>query len=301
MKNISCPICFAPTTARAYSGNRQKSDNWKATMKASGSDSRGRDIYSCKNCGVYFCHPMPDESDLLESYNSGEDENFVSQNIFRYKTFKSNFGKFLKNTHLPLSDVHVTDIGAASGIFLKMIEDSGGLATGFEANSWLVNYGKTNYKVNLHEGSVRNFTASSTLLEIVTLWDVLEHLAKPREDLLYLASHLKPKSIILVSLPSTDSKTFKLLRWRWPMHLDVHIFYYNKKSLNTLFNTCGFKLIYESKYPQLLSLGYLMFRGLKIFFPKLSDSRGNLLTRSFLNSIPLKYSIGQRIYAFEKL
>ena len=301
MNYISCPICFSPTTTRAYSVSRHDSDNWKATMKASGSDSRGRDIYSCKDCSVYFCHPIPDESDLLEAYNSGADENFVSQNIFRYKTFKSSFEKFLNRTHLLLSDVHVTDIGAASGVFLKVIEDSGGLANGFEANSWLVNYGKTNYKVNLHKGSVRNFTTSSSSREIITLWDVLEHLAKPREDLLYLASNLKPKSIILVSLPSTDSKTFKLLRWRWPMHLDVHIFYYNKKSLNYLFNSCGFKLVYESTYPQILSLGYLMFRGLKIFFPKLSDSRGNLLTKSFLNLIPLKYSVGQRIYAFEKL
>ena len=85
------------------------------------------------------------------------------------------------------------------------------------------------------------------------------------------------------------------------MHLDVHLFYFNKKSLNSLFQSCGFKLMYESKYPQKLSLGYLLFRVLKIVFPEVDESRINYLTRGFLNLIPIKYSVGQRVFAFEKL
>ena len=300
MQKILCPICNSFSNNLAFSPNYITSKMKKTLIKASGSDSRGRYIYRCVSCTVYFCHPIPDQTALFEAYASGSDENFVSQNIFRYKTFKSSFEKFIRSSDFILPNVKITDIGAASGVFLKVIKDLGGDAHGIEANSWLVNYGKSLYKVNLTCGSILNFTGSQESVEIVTLWDVFEHLTSPNETLIHLSSQLKIGSMVFVSLPSTDSKTFKILKWRWPMHLDVHLYYFNKKSLEKLFSSFDFHLIYESKYPQTLSLGYVIFRALKIMNPKLKEKYGEFLISNFLNLIPVKYSVGQRIYVFKK-
>ena len=300
MTPTACPICDSLLLTSAFKAKREKSNQTEYSMKASGSDSRGRNIYFCKDCTVYFCHPLPNQVDLFTSYDQFNDGEFVSQNIYRYKTFKTQFMKFINQSNLVISKIFVTDIGAASGVFLKMVMDSGGTGRGFEANKWLVTQGVENFGVDISQGSIRNFVSTEELLDVVTLWDVLEHLSEPRTDLMYLSSRLKSKSIVLVTLPSTDSKSFKWLGWRWPMHLDVHLFYFNKKSLNSLFQSCGFKLMYESKYPQKLSLGYLLFRVLKIVFSEVDESRINYLTRGFLNLIPIKYSVGQRVFAFEK-
>jgi DNA polymerase-3 subunit alpha len=74
----------------------------------------------------------------------------------------------------------------------------------------------------------------------------------------------------------------------------------NKKSLESLFESFGFTLIYTSKYPQQLSLGYLELRVILVFFPSLPVGRLAFLVKGPFNSIPIKYSIGQRVLAFQK-
>jgi hypothetical protein len=300
MPSPVCPLCKSDITSRSFKGRGDSNEVLNSRMKASGSASGGRDIFLCATCGVFFCFPLPDAEELLAAYDGAPDDNFVSQNEFRYKTFKNSFLKFSKSVKLSPSEVSVTDIGAAGGVFLHVMKDLGYPARGLEASSWLAEYGRENYGVNLIQGDIRDFVPSADRLDIVTYWDVLEHIANPNGDLGILALKLKTKSIVLVSLPSTDSLSFKTLRWRWPMHLDVHLFYFNKKSLESLFESFGFTLIYTSKYPQQLSLGYLLLRAILVFFPSWPVSRLAFLVKGPFNSIPIKYSIGQRVLAFQK-
>ena len=300
MPSPVCPLCESVSTSLSFQGRGDSNEVLNSQMKASGSASGGRDIYLCATCSVYFCFPLPDAEELLAAYDGAPDDNFVSQNEFRYKTFKNSFLKFTQHVRLSPREVSITDIGAAGGVFLHVMKDLGYPARGFEASSWLADYGSQSYEVNLIQGDIRDFESSSDLLDIVTYWDVLEHIANPKSDLGILTPKLESKSIVLVSLPSTDSLSFKLLKWRWPMHLDVHLFYFNKKSLESLFESFGFTLIYTSKYPQQLSLGYLLLRVILIFFPSLPVSRLAFLVKGPFNSIPIKYSIGQRVLAFQK-
>lgn len=300
MPSPVCPLCNSVDTSSSFVGSRNTVESLNLSMKASGSASGGRDIFACASCSVYFCHPLPDSEELLAAYDGYPDDNFVSQNEFRYKTFKKSFSKFIKAVGVTPNEVSVTDVGAAGGVFLKVLKDSETQARGLEASSWLAEYGRKNYGVNLKQGDIRDFVPSPDRLDIVTYWDVLEHVSSPRKELEFLADKLMSKSIVLVSLPSTDSFSFKILKWRWPMHLDVHLFYFNRKSLERLFESFGFKLIYRSRYPQQLSLGYLVLRAALIFFPTTSTSRFTFLIKGPLNLIPIRYSIGQRVLAFQK-
>ena len=296
-----CPICQSNITKLSYSAKHKKIKNANNQIKASATETKGRNIYRCMKCEVFFCHPLPSQDDLMLEYDSSNDEAFVSQNLYRFKTFDYHFKKLIRELNLNVGKIFITDIGAASGVFLKVANNLGVQGRGFEANKWLVDYGRENYQADLVQGGLRNFIPSENKLDIVAFWDVIEHLSEPLEELSYLSRQLKPKSIIIISLPSTDSKSFKLLKWHWPMHLNVHLFYYNEKSLNYLLTSCGFKMIHKAKYEQKLSLGYLIFRVIKILVPKTKDSSVKFFTDSFLNRISIKYSIGQRIYVFEKI
>ena len=300
MFSPSCPLCKSVTTSRSFEGRGESNEVINSRMKASGSYSGGRDIYLCMECGLYFCHPLPNPHDLLAAYDGVSDEYFVSQNEFRYKTFQKSFLKFSRAVKFSSKEVSVTDIGAAGGVFLSVLKNLGYEARGIEASSWLAEFGRENYGVNLIQGDIRDFVPSMESMDIITYWDVLEHVADPQSELGILASRLKPGSIVLVSLPSTDSFSFKTLKWRWPMHLDVHLFYFNKKSLESLFESFGFNLIYASNYPQRLSLGYLLLRVILILFPSFPASKLALLTKGPLNFVPIRYSIGQRVFAFRK-
>ncbi len=298
MNPVSCPLCHSQLTNLSYSAKIKKIVNANNGMKASGGERGGRDIHKCFECEVYFCHPLPTQDKLLLEYDSSDDQAFISQNEFRYNTFKFHFRRIISELRLNIEDLYITDIGAASGIFLKVANDLGIEGCGYEANKWLVQYGRTEYNVNIKQGSIKNFTPSVDKLNVVSLWDVLEHLSDPYAELKSLSSRLKSKSLIIISLPSTDSRNFKLLKWHWAMHLNVHLYYFNKKSLDRLFSSCGFKMIYNAKYGQRLSLGYLIHRAVILLFPNMSF---NFYKSNILNRIPISYSVGQRIYLFEKL
>ena len=296
-----CPICRSNSTKLSYSAKQKKIINANIQLKASGSETKGRNIYKCMECEVFFCHPLPSQDEIMLEYNSSGDEAFVSQNEYRFKTFDHHFNLLIRELNLDIGNIFVTDIGAASGVFLKVASNLGVQGRGFEANKWLVDYGRNNYNVDLFQGSLKDFIQSKNKTDIVSFWDVIEHLTEPYEELFYLSSQLKPKSIVIISLPSTDSKSFKLLKWHWPMHLNVHLFYFNRKSLNYVLSSCGFKMIHSAKYEQKLSLGYLIYRGVKMFLPNIKDTSVKYFTGCFLNRISIKYSIGQRIYVFEKV
>lgn len=298
MDAVACPVCHSQLTNLSYSANKKKIITANNGLKASGGVRGGRDIYKCFECEVYFCHPLPTQDKLLVEYDSSDDQAFISQNEFRYNTFRLHFQRILSELGLNFKDLYITDIGAASGIFLKVANDLGIESCGYEANKWLVQYGRTEYNVNIYQGSIENFTPSVDKLDVVSLWDVLEHLSDPYTELKLLSSRLKSKSLIIISLPSTDSKNFKLLKWQWPMHLNVHLYYFNRKSLDRLFSSCGFRMIYNAKYGQRLSLGYLIYRAIILLFPNVSV---HFYKSNVLNRIPITYSVGQRIYIFEKL
>jgi len=299
MDSVACPVCHSQLTNLSYSAKIKKKVAANNNLKSSGSAKGGRNIYKCSDCEVYFCHPLPKQDKLLEEYDSSHDQAFVSQNEFRYYTFNLHFQRILSKLGLNTKDLYITDIGAATGVFLKVANDLGIAGCGYEANKWLVQYGRTEYNVNINQGSIDNFTPFLDKLNVVSLWDVLEHLSDPYTELKSLSSQLKSKSLIIISLPSTYSRNFKLLKWRWPMHLNVHLYYFNKKSLDRLFSSCGFRMIYSAKYGQRFSLGYLIYRAIMILFPNVSVNF--FWSNTIFNRMPITYSVGQRIYLFEKL
>ena len=299
MNPLFCPLCGANETEISYKG-KVASD--LTSLKASGSSFGNRDIFECLICTLFFCSPLPSSAELFEAYNESSDEDFVSQNSYRYNTFDKYFSNFMNKMDFSYKEIHVTDIGAASGVFLSALKNRGISSSGLEANSWLVNYGRKHYGVDLHRGGDLDFVPNSEMRNIVTYWDVLEHLPDPKSSISFMASALRKESIIFLSLPSTDSKSFKFLKWYWPMHLDVHLFYFNQKSLDALFSNLGFKRIYVSNYWQTISIGYLILRILRIIsFNRFSNLDSTKFTDSWLNRIPFPYSVGQRIYVYEKV
>ena len=80
-------------------------------------------------------------------------------------------------------------------------------------------------------------------LKGITLWDVLEHLPDPLYAIKIIAEKIPNNGFLVLSLPNTNSLSKKLLRWNWPMHLDVHLTYFNDDSICNLLEKFDFKLV----------------------------------------------------------
>jgi hypothetical protein len=99
---------------------------------------------------------------------------------------------------------------------------------------------------------------------------------------------LDTNGILILNLPMIDTFTARLMRFKWPFFLEVHLYYFTKKSIESLLKNNGFKIVQTSRYSQSLSIGYLLNRVFGKDFPK------------FLGLIPFRYCMGQRTIIAKK-
>ena len=96
--------------------------------------------------------------------------------------------------------------------------------------------------------------------DLITLWDVLEHVTEPAQFLALAASHLKEGGYLVLNVPRVDSLAAKMLGLRWPLLLAEHLSYFTIPSLNFCGTAAGLKLMHTGQRPAAFSLGYVFFR-----------------------------------------
>jgi 2-polyprenyl-3-methyl-5-hydroxy-6-metoxy-1,4-benzoquinol methylase len=245
---------------------------------------------------------MPSNKIIASNYALGEDHDFISQSRFRVKTFRKNLRWAKSVIHFKDNSDSILDLGCADGAFLEACRLENLKAIGFEINPFLVKWGNNNYNVDLTVGTLENLKNYKKELKVITLWDVLEHLPDPIYAIKIVAEKIPNNGFLLLSLPNTNSLSKKLLQWNWPMHLDVHLTYFNDDSICNLLEKFDFKLVAKKVNRQTLSLGYILMRMTR----QLTNSKfqgtkfEKFLLNNYLFNLSISYSIGQTLFIFIK-
>ncbi|MEI7671697.1 MAG: class I SAM-dependent methyltransferase, partial [Deltaproteobacteria bacterium] len=78
--------------------------------------------------------------------------------------------------------------------------------------------------------------------DVVSLFNVLEHLWDSVYSLKRINRLLKPGGLVVVEIPDFDSPSRKRFGKYWfPYHLPRHLSHFTKKTLTSLMNECGFE------------------------------------------------------------
>ena len=101
---------------------------------------------------------------------------------------------------------------------------------------------KTSAKVFVGDVLAAPFEASS--FDVITCFDVLEHVYKPREFTMKVCEWLKPGGIFYAMMPNIDSWEAKLFRSYWfGLELPRHLSHFSPHSLRYLMRDIGFEEI----------------------------------------------------------
>ncbi len=132
--------------------------------------------------------------------------------------------------HLTIAGKKALDIGCGGGLFLAQLKAAGANVTGVELSDTRAFYAKTKYgfevlKRTIEDEYWKNFYGS---FDIVTLWDVIEHVNYPMATVQAAARMLKPGGILLIDTPCRDAFyhrfgefTYKLSGGRFPTFLNT--------------------------------------------------------------------------------
>lgn len=257
-------------------------------------------LYYCLACGLVFVFPIPSDLDGIytEEYFKGKNE----KNDFGYadydkdkESMKDQFLSHLEEIEHLVSRKNIFDVGAATGYFLNLARNRGWHTAGIEISEYAANLAKSKgHKVSC--GQLPQVKIEDKF-DVVTMWDVLEHLDNPEKYLKIINRILvSDNGWLIINTINRESLWAKLLGSRWQLIVPPeHLFYYSKKSLELLLEQTGFEIERIKSVGKKFSLSYIFkilyrWQNLKIF-AKLSLYFNKPFWRKFVIPINLRDNI----------
>ncbi len=295
LEEVPCPLCGSreATVLRPPRYPESFSEDQLAEVyRASSDHSLVGQVLRCECCALAYISPRPRPDLILAGYSQAEDPQFIRQNALRVRTFTRNLLRLARRLGLkPGPDVRVLDVGCAGGAFPKAAADLGFSVVGVEPSAWLCEQGRRLYGLDLRPGVLADQDFAPESFDVVTLWDVIEHLADPREVLQDIHRLLRPGGHLILNYPDYRSIVGRLLGRKWPFWLDVHLLYFTRRTIGELAVQAGFEVVRFSPFWQTLQVGYVLQRAGAYF--RVFGWLGKLVSLVGLGRLPITYNMGQ--------
>ncbi|MCX5909757.1 MAG: class I SAM-dependent methyltransferase, partial [Deltaproteobacteria bacterium] len=97
---------------------------------------------------------------------------------------------------------HTLELGSAHGAFVALLQWAGFQATGLEVDPWIVEFGQKTFQVPMLLGPIEKQTLPPHSLDIIFLFDVLEHLPDPEGTIRHCLPLLKNDGIFILQTQS---------------------------------------------------------------------------------------------------
>jgi SAM-dependent methyltransferase len=297
LEPVPCNLCGSTDLDVVYGARTdlEKDHDLARKFRASGDELLTQPLVRCRRCGLQFVSPRVPASAILDGYAAGADPEYVSQMGARVRTFARTL------THIERlagGRGRLLDIGTAAGAFLKAATDAGWDATGIEPNGWLAEWGREQYGVCIHVGSIDDVLLAGSF-DVVTLWDVIEHTPDPMHVLVRVNGLLRPGGLLVVNYPDIGSWIARALGRRWPFLSSVHLYYFTRVTMVVALERAGFDTIEMRPYRQRLQLEYIAARG-EVVSPTLSRLARSISRRLGIAQREVPYWIGQTFVAARK-
>ena len=237
-------------------------------------DGRYR-VLTCGGCGLVYVSPRLQGQALLDVYDDGywKSANPKQRGYADYareaelylKTFTRRMR--LVRRHLP-PRARILDVGCAAGYFLRVAQREGHDVHGVEMSAAIAGeavraLGEQRVHVGTLDDAITAKGHAPASFDLVTLWDVVEHVPEPQPLLRTIRGLLKPGGRLLLETQNVASRWARLLGRRWHHYKhDEHLYHFDPATIRRLLDDCGFEVLelgsaFAGKY---VSFGFLAER-----------------------------------------
>ncbi len=238
-----CPLCLHPHTT--FYARR-----------------RGYDLFRCDSCRVIFVFPPPEHVEEVYSadYFTGAVNghgyvDYEREKLAMIDTFKEYLRRIKNRKPTP---AHLLDIGAATGTFIELAIEAGYTAEGVELSAYAAEAARQK-GLKVQTGKIEDASFSPESFDIITMFDVFEHISNPIEVLGAAKKLLKPGGIIVVNTVDADSLYARVLGKYW--HLIVppeHLLYVSVSNFGAFLTRNGFQPLESAKIGKSFPFPYVL-------------------------------------------
>jgi ubiquinone/menaquinone biosynthesis C-methylase UbiE len=253
-------------------------------------------ILRCRICGFGFRMLRPAEEELASLYRELVPRVYENESKGRSKTAR----RHLRIVNRYAKGQQLLDVGCASGAFLRCAADARWTVVGVEPAAFLCERAKESIgeRGTVICAPLQQADLHGSSFDVVTVWDVLEHVPKPIEFLKLCTSLLKPGGYLFANVPDLGSLEARLLGEHWPLLLAEHLNYFDRASLRQCGEQARLKLIKIGRRSASFSMRYVFYRLAQHRVPGAALGH-RIVDANFLGRICIPVSLGE-IYAVWK-
>jgi 2-polyprenyl-3-methyl-5-hydroxy-6-metoxy-1,4-benzoquinol methylase len=256
-EEVPCNLCGSTDHQVVYPATPRDDADLAGEFRSSGDEPLKERLVACRRCGLQFVSPRLRSDLILAGYSEGSDEVFVSQASARERTFARSL--HLIEARAPQRG-RLLDIGTAAGTFMHAAAQRGWTVSGCEPNRWLCEWGRTHYGLDIEPGTVFDQRYADAEFDVVTVWDVLEHVEDPRRFLDECHRILGPGGLLVVNYPDIGSWIARVMGRRWVFLISVHLYYFTRRTIAEMLRRTGFEVIEMRPHVQRLEAQYVLKR-----------------------------------------
>lgn len=238
-------------------------------------------VVRCAECRLVYVSPRRDLDALERLYGAdywASDSpktrgyaGYVEDEPLYLKTFRRRLN--LVAQHVPSGPLRVLDVGCAAGYFLRVMRDEGHDVRGIELSPDIGGYAVEHLgSESIHIGYIDDLDPNRSGFEfesfdLVTMWDVVEHVPDPQGLLRRARRFLKPKGVLILETQNVGSRFAGMLGRRWQHYKhEEHLYHFDPSTVERLLRETGFEPVhntpsYGGKY---VSLGFIAERAGRI-------------------------------------
>lgn len=206
-------------------------------------------VVRCSGCGLVFVSPRIAADRLRDVYDHGywsspapKDRGYAN-----YRGDARNWLRTYRRRARVLDgrlapDSRVLDVGCAAGYFCEVMAARGHRVAGIEPSAAIIDDARARLGPDrVHFGTLDDAPFPDSSFDLVTLWDVVEHLPTPIEALRTVRRLLRDDGLLLLETQNVESRFARILGRRWQHFKQAeHLWHFAPTTLRLLLDAAGF-------------------------------------------------------------
>lgn len=222
-----CPICQAKETRHFLSAPDRfhlRTDQY--------------DLQECRACESVWLSNPPRPEEMGSHYGEGYHQAIVQagedDTDLRWIKHRTQICRFK-------SGGAILDIGCSSGAFLGTMKSDQWYLFGIELQESTAARARSKTGATVFVGDALAAPFPPESFDVVTCFDLIEHVHVPVALLKQIRRWLKPNGILYIMIPNVDSWESSLFRSYWyGLELPRHLFHFSPRSLRRMLRAAGF-------------------------------------------------------------
>lgn len=221
--SIRCPACSSSKVKNKWPAHRINEE---------------KSIIWCAACGFGWQYPLPTLKEIQDYYENSTPYNIHGAN----EKEQAAFIRIRRIEALMPGKGRLLDIGSGLGFFIKVAQNCGWDVTGLEPQRSAALFCRQQLGINVHIGTIQNHDLLAESYDVITLWDVWEHVHDPLNFLPSCISLLSPGGLLVVAVPNASGLPALIFKGNWRYVMKTHLNYFSLPYITRTFSNQGLKI-----------------------------------------------------------